>query len=136
MPARKGTTLNKSAGIGGGGGTRFFWTVPPSRMGLEVERRYGDELQVRVYELMDGIAGEMQDYAQATAPWNDITGDARAGLVAEAVQNGTAPYIELRHSVDYGIWLEVRWGGTYAVIMPTMQDYYSVLMDAAQGLMG
>jgi hypothetical protein len=37
--------------------------------------------------------------------------------------------ILLSHSVNYGIWLEIRWQGKYAIIIPTLQRYGKATMD-------
>ena len=61
------------------------------------------------------------------ARWVDRTGNARAGLVVIGTGSGSdARFGEGRfvlhfiHSMPYGVWLEVRWSGRYAVIGPTM----------------
>lgn len=69
------------------------------------------------------VARQAQEYMQANAPWEDRTGDARAGLKAEAVHHGFRQEIYLYHTVDYGIWLEVRWDGQYAIILPTLEHF-------------
>jgi hypothetical protein len=66
------------------------------------------------------IEDEMTAYAKKNAPWTDRTGNARAGL--HTVHNVGQNFVELTvaHSVPYGIWLEVRWSGKYAIIGPTI----------------
>lgn len=66
------------------------------------------------------MAPEVENYAKANAPWTDRTGNARNGLAARAYRDGNGVGILLYHQVDYGIWLEVRWGGKYAIINPTI----------------
>ena len=60
--------------------------------------------------------------AKDNAPWNDRTGQAREGLVAEGLIDGHDAIIALGHTVDYGLWLEVRWSGRYAIVMPTLEE--------------
>lgn len=74
-----------------------------------------------VSEAMESAAQEVQEYAQSNAPWEDDTGAARDGLSAEAESDGFSHSITLFHTVDYGIWLEIRWNGRYAIIMPTIE---------------
>lgn len=61
-------------------------------------------------------------YAKQNAPWTDDTGNARAGLFAKArpINGGESFELLLAGSVPYQIWLEVRWSGKYAIIMPTL----------------
>lgn len=74
--------------------------------------------------LLAGLASardQMVEYAQPNAPWTDRTGDARRELHGDVINDGQFYGITLRHgeSIDYGKWLEIRWGGRYAIIMPT-----------------
>jgi hypothetical protein len=66
-------------------------------------------------------APQVQSAARSGAPWTDRTGNARQGLFAKAYTDGEKMGIVLYHSVPYGIWLEVRWSGRYAIIIPTIQ---------------
>lgn len=65
---------------------------------------------------------QAENYAKLNAPWTDRTTNARNGLIARSGKEGDSHYLLVAHQVPYGIWLEVRWGGKYAIIMPTI-DY-------------
>lgn len=86
--------------------------------------------------LVEDLARRMQDYAQANAIWEDRTGEARKGLTAEAETSETISSITLYHTQTYGIWLEVRWSGRYAIIIPTIEHFGPILMTELDGLMG
>lgn len=59
---------------------------------------------------------------KSNAPWQDQTSNARNGLAARyAGSDGEKHTMVLFHQVPYGIWLEVRFDGAYAVILPTVQ---------------
>lgn len=66
------------------------------------------------------------------AKWTDRTSNARNGLhtdtLHENVGKGSRHTIEFAHAVSYGIWLEIRWAGRYAVIMPSVLDEGGRLM--------
>lgn len=66
---------------------------------------------------------EALDYARENAPWEDRTGDARAGLDVEVRWEGQVIVWEMFHSVDYGLYLETRWNGKFAIIMPTLEQF-------------
>ena len=70
---------------------------------------------------MEAAALEVEYYAQANAPWADITGQARSGLMASVYDEGGEIVLELSHGVEYGYWLEVIQDGRFAVIMPTLE---------------
>lgn len=89
--------------------------------------RGADELNRR---LDIGVAGVVKQrshiavgWMKENATWTDRTGNARAGLDAVTEH---VPFVRhsivLLHKVAYGIWLEVRFGGRYAIIIPAMID--------------
>jgi len=75
-----------------------------------------------------GVAGvveywdsRIEAYMKVNAPWTDRTGNARSGLFAKAGhQKGQRHWIDLGHRVPYGIWLEIRFGGRYAIVLPSL----------------
>lgn len=80
--------------------------------------------------IVEAAAEAVQEYAQTNAPWEDRTGEARDGLTAEYSEEGSNHVITLYHTVDYGIWLEVRWSGQYAIILPTIEHMGPIVMGA------
>jgi len=68
-------------------------------------------------------AAEGERAMQAHASWTDRTGEARKGLFGEAGQDGDSFFIRLSHGpdIEYGIWLENRWNGRYAIVIPTTE---------------
>lgn len=69
------------------------------------------------------VAVDALAYAQENAPWEDRTGDARAGLDVDVRWEGHSLVWEMWHGVDYGLYLETRWNGRYAIIMPTLEQF-------------
>ena len=78
-----------------------------------------------------GIAALKQN-----APWTDRTSAARNGLHTIVMLGGDQHVIIYSHSVHYGIWLEVKFSGRDATIMPTIQKEGPDLMRKLDGLMG
>lgn len=73
---------------------------------------------------------------KAGARWTDRTGNARQGLMARRFNEGDAVSLMLWHSVPYGIWLEVRWSGEYAIVGPTLNEIApKVLQMAGEAVM-
>jgi selenocysteine lyase/cysteine desulfurase len=64
-------------------------------------------------------ATKAQGYAKTHAKWTDQTANARQGLRAFAIHETGKSTIVITHGVPYGIWLEVRFSGRYAIIGPT-----------------
>lgn len=83
-----------------------------------------------VATVVDYYATRAEAHMRTNAPWNDQTGNARNGLSARTEH---IPYkrhsIILSHGVPYGIWLEVRWSGRYAIINPTMINIGPKVLD-------
>jgi hypothetical protein len=89
-------------------------------------------------ERIDGMVSTVVEYystratshMRSNAPWRDQTGNARNGLRATT---NHVPFrrhsIILSHGVPYGIWLEVRWSGRYAIIDPTMRAIGPQVLD-------
>lgn len=72
------------------------------------------------------LAEEMVNYAKENRPWTDRTEKARLGLQAQVFWQDREHFtIFLGHGpdVEYGIWLEVRWGGRYAILVPTLEYF-------------
>ena len=51
---------------------------------------------------------KMKSYAQNNAKWTDRTNAARGGLDFNSRWEGTVLTISIMHTVDYGLWLEIR----------------------------
>ncbi|AOE44827.1 hypothetical protein BI084_gp15 [Gordonia phage Terapin] len=66
---------------------------------------------------------------KTNAPWTDRTTAARQGLYTVVNHEGKGHYtIIFSHTVHYGIWLEVKFSGRDAIIMPTVLSRGRALM--------
>lgn len=74
-----------------------------------------------VESAMERFADEVLNHAQEFAPWEDRTGDARAGLDTDVRSEGGDIVLTLFHTVDYGQWLETIQNGRFATILPTLE---------------
>jgi len=92
-------------------------------------------VEARIAEVLEEMASQVEEYAEFHAPWEDRTGAARDGLTAEYVDLGAAKHgIVLYHTVEYGIWLGIRWNGQYAIIIPTIEHMGPVIMAELESL--
>lgn len=78
---------------------------------------------------------KMENHAKLNAPWTDRTSNARNGLAARAGKDSKTRYIVLFHQVPYGIYLETRFSGKYAIIMPTIDKFGPEVMDTFQKIL-
>lgn len=83
----------------------------------------GARTKARMVAVAKYTAPNIQSDMRANASWTDQTGNARNGLFAVAQVSTNEVAIVLYHSVPYGIWLELRWSGKYAIITPSLAKW-------------
>lgn len=75
-------------------------------------------------------------YAKTNARWTDRTGNARNGLGVEFNHTKYSHGFAIYHRVPYGLWLEVRWSGKYAIIASTIQRQFPKVMSQIAAAIG
>ena len=74
---------------------------------------------------------------KTNAPWTDRTGNARSSLHTQSlISPGRSYGFTVAHGASYGIWLEVRFSGRYAVIPKTVASQGPAFMTTASKLFG
>lgn len=82
-----------------------------------------DENAIKAIQFtLDYWATRAMSQMKSEARWTDRTSAARNGLMAQRFNAEDGASLVLWHSVPYGIWLEVRWSGKYAIVGPTLND--------------
>lgn len=110
----------------------FELDMAPLLKGLVVLDERTDNGVAGVVEFWDS---RIEAHMKLTAPWTDRTGNARAGLFAKAGhERGQRHWIDLGHRVPYGIWLEIRFGGRFSVVFPTLLVYGPKIMKTLNKL--
>lgn len=79
-------------------------------------------------------ARKMGRYAKANAKWTDRTGEARKRLFAKVEINGESVIINLSHGVFYGLFLEIKNQGRFAIIWPTIRATQNDFVDDLQAI--
>lgn len=82
--------------------------------------RGAERMMTAAWIIAQRDAPEVENYMKINAPWTDQTGNARNGLAARAYRDRDSIGIVLYHQVDYGIYLETRFDGKFAIIGPTI----------------
>lgn len=113
-----------------------FWEQAPDAVIIPRLKTYGDSMMDAIEQLANFFAIKFASYARANARWTDRTAAARQGLRSFVERTAQYVAIYLTHSVDYGKWLELRFGGRFAIIMETLQVHYAELMGALRRLVG
>lgn len=84
-------------------------------------RAFRPELNRALIGVTHFMAPRSENYMKQHAPWTDRTSNARNSLNARPGHAGPAHWIDLAHGVPYGFWLEVRFGGRHAIVVPTLR---------------
>ena len=99
----------------------FELDMKPLLRGVAVLDAQTDRGVAGVVEYWDS---RIEAHMKLKAPWTDRTGNARISLFAKAGHlPGVRHWIDLGHGMPYGIWLEIRFGGKYAIVFPTLVLY-------------
>ena len=75
---------------------------------------------------------QVEAAAKKNARWVDRTSNARNGLFAVAERERPRYRIVLGHGVPYGVWLEVRFAGKYAIIEETCRTQGTEVMKTVK----
>lgn len=110
----------------------LVWTSDTLTPGL---RMAPEKFHLRMAAVMEYEANEAQDYMRINAPWTDRTGNARQGLFGRAFRDAKRHVIVLYHTMPYGIWLEVKQSGQYAIIVPSLPIVGRNVMQSLNGLL-
>lgn len=115
----------------------FAWTIPPDASLIPAIRDYEQRILHGLWLLADLFAQKMQGEARSNAPWNDVTGAARGGLLGQAVKSATEIIVYLLHSVEYGPYLEMGTSkmAPRPILLPTLEANYPEVMNAVRKLL-
>lgn len=98
-------------------------------------RPYGRAVQAAVVRLAEYWAAILERAAKDDAPWTDRTANARQGLhtFVQELANDTV-ILYLAHGVDYGVYLETKYAGRYAIIWPTIFNHLPQITRMLQSI--
>lgn len=86
--------------------TDVKWVVPPTNIARAIATRKV-QVQRGIIVLGQTHARRAEGQMKSRAPWNDRTGNARAGLFATVTQAGAIVEIVMGHTMEYGPYLEL-----------------------------
>lgn len=104
--------------------TGFKWEVTPEEAFTALYDDYTRRIYQAIQALANRYAPEIEAWLKQNKQWVDRTGNATQGLYAEVEATLTEIVIAFDHSVEYGIWLELKHQGQYAIIAPAL-DYFA-----------
>jgi hypothetical protein len=116
---------------------------------------YGRKVREAELRLLKYFSAVIQTEARRDASWTDQTSNARQALRAYTSDDppgkfgaGTHEYpnpadlardavaLYLAHGMDYGLFLETKYAGRYAVIMQTLRKYYPEITRQLKAMFG
>jgi hypothetical protein len=109
--------------VASGGGIRWEGDLNEARLQL-----IGPKIKRAMVVASAKTAAEGEAWMKSSAKWRDQTGNARNGLGGQSVVTTNKVATVFYHTVPYGIWLEVRWDGKYAVIGPAVERFAPRMM--------
>ena len=114
----------------------FEWTTrPPQEMFAEGVVWYDNAIKQALLELAQQFAPQIEAWMKAQAPWTDRTSNARQGLHTEVEALVNEISIWLMHGVDYGVFLELKNAGRYAIIGPALDYWAQQLWEAVKAML-
>jgi hypothetical protein len=109
------------------------WVRPPSVL-IAALNQYEDRLLAAVLQLARYFEPILEDYAKEHKPWQNRTGNAQQSLFTASELANDVVTLYLSHGVEYGIYLETRWAGKYAIILSTLQAHQGQILGMLQDL--
>lgn len=99
---------------------------------------YADKVFNAIVQVGNYWAAVVETYAKQNAPWTDRSGNARQALHAFVVEVPAEQLVHLylSHGVEYGLWLEIRWQGRYAIIWPTLRAHLAQIAEMLREIFG
>mgnify|MGYP003993310223 CR=1 FL=1 len=88
---------------------------------------YGQKVKQAVVSIARYFEPILESHAKEHAIWTDRTGNARQGLYTATDVAEDVVKLYLSHTMDYGLALETRYSGKYAIIWPTIQEHLEAI---------
>jgi hypothetical protein len=94
-------------------------------------RDFDDDSLKAIHIVLKYWVAQAMSMMKTGARWTDDTGVARQGLMAKDFPDGDGGSLVLWSQAPYGIWLEIRWSGKYAIVGPVMNQIAPRILQMA-----
>lgn len=114
------------------------WQRKPGDAFSDMADDYRRSVEIGVLKIVQRNRIEMSNYMKSNAPWTDRTGNARQALhTALEYKPGVSIVIEFGHGhgIEYGIYLEFKNAGRYAIVNPTGDVFAPRIWSQIQGML-
>lgn len=119
----------------GSGHSGFRWIVEPEQVFGPALALYEAAIREGIRAILQRRAPEIANWMKENAPWTDRTGNARQGLHTELEALAYEMTLILAHGVQYGLPLELRNAGRYAIIGPALDEWAPIIWQDVKELM-
>lgn len=114
----------------------IVWVRTPEELGQAVLGLM-DTIKADLLHELSTVATQIETWMQDNHKWQNITGQAEAGLRCEVFETEggisiIAYHDESGHTDPHGYWLEVAHGGVWGIIRLGLESHYGVIMGAVK----
>lgn len=102
---------------------KLVWEHPPEEAWGELAVAYAEAVRNMAFVVCERWAPEIQNWMRAEAPWTDRSANARQRLWSRAFKEPKSVTLVMAHGVEYGIFLELRWAGRFAIVNPALDIF-------------
>ncbi|MBX3081721.1 MAG: hypothetical protein KF716_08795 [Anaerolineae bacterium] len=88
-----------------------------------------------LYQLALSFAPKIETWMKQNASWIDRTGNLRASLYAAVEELVNEIAIIIDYGLDYGVYLEFKNAGRYAIIGPALDHWSPLVWEAVKALL-
>lgn len=110
----------------------IIWESRPEDAFREGYSEYGQRVRDAIIILLNNHKAEIQEWMQQNASWTDRTGAARRGLYVTTDIMADSILLILGYSVPYGIFLETKNTGRYAILTPALDYWGPIIVQELQ----
>ena len=118
-------------------GSGYFWVQTPTEAFGQLYYAYTDAILRGIMAIANRRAPEIENWMKENAPWTDRTGNARQTLFTEVQQvTDKMVHIIVSHGVHYGLFLEVKNAGKYAIVNPAIDHWGPIIWGDVRQMLG
>ena len=113
----------------------IIWESRPEDVFAAGYSAYAQKIRVAIIVLLEAHRADIQEWMQQNASWKDRTGAARRGLYVDVSAMADSIVATLGYSVPYGIFLETKNTGRYAILTPAIDYWTPIIIQELQGIL-
>lgn len=102
----------------------------PEDLWLEGFDAWVAKLELGLWTLLTRFEPEIEAWMKTNATWTDRTGQARQTLHTEVELLIGEAALHLMHGKEYGMWLELKNQGAFAIVLPALDYWAPKIWDA------